>query len=62
MIVPTLMDGTPNTVMHAAIRASGMEEYLLAAVQHASQPSSAGDDSRGPWQINVEPNEGKKGG
>ncbi len=63
--VPTMMDGTSNTFMYAEKFQLPDGEYVLTAVQHhANEPSSAGEDSRGLWQINLEPGNGniQKGG
>jgi hypothetical protein len=66
LIVPGVKDGTSNTFMYAEKFQLPDGEYVLTAVQHhANEPGSAGgEDSRGLWQINLEPGNGniQKGG
>ena len=65
LIVPGVKDGTSNTFMYAEKFQLPDGEHVLTAIQHdAREPSSAGEDSRGLWQINLEPGKGniQKGG
>src|SRR5215207_3675159 len=53
-----MVDGTSNTVLFSERYTRPDGEHVLTAVQHASQTSSAvGEDSRGLWQINLEPDQ-----
>ena len=65
VFVPAVKDGTSNTFMVGEILPGPDGEYLLTAIQHPGQPSSTrGEDSRGLWQINIQPTAGdiQKGG
>ena len=65
VFIPAVPDGTSNTIMVGEIIPSPGGEYLLTAIQHTGRPSaSGGEDSRGLWQINVQPTAGdiQKGG
>ena len=58
-------DGTSNTFMHAEKFHFLEGEHVLTSVHHAPPAGAAGgEDSRGLWQINIQPSEGgvSKGG
>ena len=65
VFIPAVPDGTSNTIMVSEIYPRSDGEYLLTAIQHTGRPSaSGGEDSRGLWQINIQPTAGdiQKGG
>ena len=64
VIIPAVKDGTSNTIMVAEKFQFPDGEYVLTAVQHAGQTGALGEDSRGLWQINIQPSGGeiRKGG
>ena len=65
VFIPAVPDGTSNTIMIGEILPRPDGDYLLTAIQHPGRPSAAGgEDSRGLWQINIQPTAGEiqKGG
>lgn len=56
VVIPAVKDGTSNTLMVGEIFHGADGEYLLTSVQHSGRPgASGGEDSRGLWQINIQP-------
>lgn len=65
VFIPAVRDGTSNTIMVGEILPRPDGEHMLTAIQHPGQPSGTqGEDSRGLWQINIQPTAGEiqKGG